>query len=93
MAVNYSVTERQKVMEDLGMDGVPGRECASHVSARALVGQDPEVEFGEEASEVWNGNGGWGREGFDPHGGAYFNGVFLEERVRVVMGLVIAGRG
>lgn len=71
------------------MDGAPGRERAGHVGAGALVGQDPEVEFGEEASKVGDGDGGWGREGLDPHGGAYFNRVVLEERVGVLIRLVV----
>lgn len=60
------VSEREEVVEDVGVDGVAGRERAGHVGAAALVGEDPEVEFGEEAGEVGEGGGWRGREGFDP---------------------------
>lgn len=63
---NDGISEGEEVMEDVGVDGVAGRERAGHVSTGALIGQDPEVEFGEEAGEVGEREGGWGREGLDP---------------------------
>lgn len=54
---NDGVSEGEEVVEDVGVDGVAGRERAGHVSAAALVGEDPEVEFGEEAGEVGEGGG------------------------------------
>lgn len=79
MTVNDGVPEGEEVVENVGVNGIAGRECAGHVSAGALVRQDPEVEFGEEAGEVGEGDGGWGREGFDPERGAYLNWVLFEE--------------
>lgn len=72
------------------MDGVAGRERAGHVGAGALVGQDPEVEFGEKAGEVREGSCGRRREGFDPHGRTYLNWVFFEERIWVLLEMVRA---
>ncbi|KAF3451123.1 hypothetical protein FNV43_RR07212 [Rhamnella rubrinervis] len=78
VTVNDGVPKREEVVE-VGVNGIARRECASHVSAASLVRQDPEVEFGEEAGEVGEGDGRWGREGFDPERGAYLNWVFFEE--------------
>ncbi|KAL6134560.1 hypothetical protein ACLB2K_066791 [Fragaria x ananassa] len=75
---NDGVSEGEEVVEDVGVDGVAGRERAGDLGAAALVGEDPEVEFGEEAGEVWEGCGGWGGEGFDPETGADFDWVLLE---------------
>lgn len=86
--MNDGVAEGQEVVEDLRVDGVAGRERAGHVGTGALVGQDPEVEFGEEAGEVGEGGCGRRREGFHPHGQAYLNWVFFEERMRVLLELV-----
>jgi len=47
-------------VENGGVDGVTGREGSRCVGAGALVSEEPEVEVGEEASEVGGG------EGFDP---------------------------
>lgn len=59
LAVYDGVSEGEKVGEDLGVDGVSGRERAGHVSAGALVGEYPEVELGEEACEVWETSVWW----------------------------------
>ena len=67
------------------MDGVAGRERAGHMGAAALVGEEPEVEFGEEAGEVGEGGGGWGGEGFDPEVGADLDWVLFEEGVGVLV--------
>ncbi|KAM1484840.1 hypothetical protein TB1_035806 [Malus domestica] len=72
-------------MEDVGVDSAAGRERAGHVGAGTLVGQYPEVEFGEEASEVGEGDGGRGREGLDPQRRADFDWVLLEERVGILL--------
>lgn len=50
--VDDSVSECEEGMESVGMEGVARRERAGHVSAGALVSEDPEVELGEEAREV-----------------------------------------
>ena len=44
----------------MGVDGIARRERAGHVSTGALVREDPEVELGDEASEVGEGSVGWG---------------------------------
>jgi hypothetical protein len=66
------------------VNGVAGRERAGDVGAGALVGQDPEVELGEEPGEVGEGGVGWGREGLDPEGRAYLDWVLLQECVWVL---------
>lgn len=60
LAANNGVSEGVEVGEDMGVDGVAGRERAGHLSAGALVGEDPEVELGEEAGEVGEGYVAWG---------------------------------
>lgn len=77
--MNDGVPEGEEVVEDVGVNGIARRERAGHVGAGALIRQDPEVEFGEEASEVGEGDGWRGRESFDPERGAYLNWVFFEE--------------
>ncbi|KAB2622950.1 mitochondrial protein ymf11 [Pyrus ussuriensis x Pyrus communis] len=71
-------------MEDMGLDSAAGRECTGHMGLGTLVGQYPEVEFGEEADEVGEGDGGRGREGLDPHRRADFDWVLFEERVGIL---------
>lgn len=61
-----SVAEGEERLECVRVNSIAGRESAGHMGAGALVGEDPEVEFGEEAGDVWEGSGGWRREGFDP---------------------------
>lgn len=82
-ASNDGVSEGEEVVEVVGVDGVAGREGAGGVGAGALVGEDPQVEFGEEAGEVGEGVVVWGGERFDPQRGAYVDWVLFEKRVRV----------
>lgn len=79
MAADDGVSEGEQVGEDVEVNGVAGRERAGHVGAAALVGEDPEVELGEEAGEVGEGGVGWGREGLDPEGRADLDWVLLEK--------------
>lgn len=65
-AADDGVAEGEKVAEDVGVDGVAGREGAGGVGVGALVGEEPEVEVGEETGEVGEGGVFWGGEGFDP---------------------------
>ncbi|KAJ1383698.1 hypothetical protein SESBI_43167 [Sesbania bispinosa] len=53
------VAKGEKVAENVGVNGVAGRESASDVGTGALVCEDPEVEVGEEASEVGEGSVFW----------------------------------
>ena len=82
-ASNDGVSEGEEVVEVVGVDGIAGREGASGVGAGALVGEDPEIELGEEAGEVGEGVVGGGGEGFDPERGAYVDWVLFEKRVRI----------
>lgn len=89
LPMNDGISEGEEVGEDMRMDGVARRERACHLSAGALVGEDPEVELGEEASEVRECYIGWGRKCFDPEGGADLDRILLEERVRVLIMVVV----
>lgn len=80
VSTNDSVSEGEEVAEEVGVDGAARRESAGDVGTAALVGEDPEVEFGKEAGEVGEcGGGRRRREGLDPEIGAYFNWVLFEE--------------
>lgn len=50
--LNDVFLEREEGMENVGMEGVTGRESTSHVSGRTLISKDPEIEVGEEAGEI-----------------------------------------
>lgn len=51
------VAEREEGVEDWGVDCVAWRESSRGVGAGALVGEEPEVEVGEETGEVGEGGG------------------------------------
>lgn len=60
------VSEREKGAKNWHVNGISGRERAREMGTRPLVGEDPKVEFGEEASEVWKHGVPGRREGLDP---------------------------
>ena len=55
---NDVILEGEEGIESLIVESATRREGAGDVSRSALVGEDPEVELGEEACEVREGNGG-----------------------------------
>lgn len=78
-AANYGVSQGEEVVEDFRLQGGAGRERAGHVGARALVGQHPEVELGEEAGEVGERSAGLTvGEGSDPEVRDHLNWVFFQ---------------
>lgn len=66
LTLNNGVTKREKVMEYLRANGAARGERTREMSDRTLIGQDPDVEFGEKASEIGELLGFWGGEGLDP---------------------------
>lgn len=64
--VEDRVSEREKGVKSWQVNGIPGRERAREMGTRPLVREDPKVEFGKEASEVWKHGVGRRREGLDP---------------------------
>lgn len=90
LSVNDGVAKREQVPQHMGMNGIARRKGTRHMGTSALVGQNPEIEFGKEASEVGEGSIWWGGKGFDPERGAYFNRIFLEERVRILVFVFLA---
>lgn len=67
-----------------GVDGGATWERTGGVGAGALVGEDPEIEFGEVGGEIERrGGGGGGGKGFDPERGENVDGVVADKIVRV----------
>ena len=56
MSTNNGIAKGEKIFQNTGLNGVAGRERTCHVGTGALVGQDPEVEFGKEAGEIGQGS-------------------------------------
>lgn len=56
---NDGVLEGEEGMESVGVEGITRRERAGHVGGSALVSENPQVELGEEACEIWEGKCGW----------------------------------
>lgn len=75
-AFDDGVLEGEKGEEGVGGEGGFGREGGGEVGGGALVGEDPEVEVGEEAGEVGEGFGGVGLA-FDPEGGEELDWVLV----------------
>lgn len=93
VAAERGGAEAEEAVEGGERDGVARRECARGVGARALVGEQPEVEAGGVAGEV--GERGWERvrERAAPQGGQEVDGVVDEEGVGVGEGALVGRPG
>lgn len=56
LSVKDGVPKREQVPQNMGVNGVAGRKGSGDMGTSALVGQNPEIEFGKEAGEVGEGS-------------------------------------